>query len=141
MKTVLVTGGCGCLGSWIIKLLIENNDKVICLDNSKNLSRLKLILDEKSFKKISFNYIDIFDFEKIDKLVKKEKINFIIHLAAFQTPFVRSNPVLGARVNVEGTVALYECVLQNKDQIEGFVTASSIGVYGDIIIHKTNTIK
>ena len=25
MKTVLVTGGCGCLGSWIIKLLIENN--------------------------------------------------------------------------------------------------------------------
>ena len=69
MKTVLVTGGCGCLGSWIIKLLIENNDKVICLDNSKNLSRLKLILDEKSFKKISFNYIDNFDFEKIDKLV------------------------------------------------------------------------
>ena len=141
MKTVLVTGGCGCLGSWIIKLLIENNDKVICLDNSKNLSRLKLILDEKSFKKISFNYIDIFDFEKIDKLVKKEKINFIVHLAAFQTPFVRSNPVLGARVNVEGTVALYECVLQNKDQIEGFVSASSIGVYGDKIIHKTNTIK
>ena len=55
MKTVLVTGGCGCLGSWIIKLLIENNDKVICLDTSKNLSRLKLILDEKSFKKIFFN--------------------------------------------------------------------------------------
>ena len=116
MKTVLVTGGCGCLGSWIIKLLIENNDKVICLDTSKNLSRLKLILDEKSFKKIFFNYIEIFDFEKIDKLVKKEKINFIVHLAAFQVPFVRSNPVLGARVNVEGTVALYECVLQNKDQ-------------------------
>ena len=54
MKTVLVTGGCGCLGSWIIKLLIENNDKVICLDNSKNLSRLKLIIDEKSFKKNFF---------------------------------------------------------------------------------------
>ncbi|GIT12280.1 MAG: hypothetical protein CM1200mP33_4660 [Chloroflexota bacterium] len=32
MKTVLVTGGCGCLGSWVIKLLIENNDKVICLE-------------------------------------------------------------------------------------------------------------
>jgi len=141
MKTVLVTGGCGCLGSWIIKLLIENKDKVICLDTSKNLNRLKLILDENSLKKISFNYIDIFDFEKIDKLVKKEKINFIVHLAAFQVPFVRSNPVLGARVNVEGTVALYECVLRNKDQIEGFVSASSIGVYGDKIIHKTNTIK
>ena len=43
MKTVLVTGGCGCLGSWIIKLLIENNDKVICLDTSKSINRLKLI--------------------------------------------------------------------------------------------------
>ena len=38
-------------------------------------------------------------------------------------------------------MALYECVLRNKDQIEGFVSASSIGVYGDKIIHKTNTIK
>ena len=141
MKTVLVTGGCGCLGSWIIKLLIENNDKVICLDTSKNLNRLKLILNEKSLRKISFNYINIFDFEKINKLIKKEKINFIVHLAAFQVPFVKSNPILGSRVNVEGTVAMYECVLSNKNQIEGFVCASSIGVFGDKIFHKTNTIK
>lgn len=141
MKTVLVTGGCGCLGSWIIKLLIENNDKVICLDTSKSINRLKLIIDEKYLGKISFNYIDIFDFEKINKLIKREKINFIIHLAAFQVPFVRSNPILGSRVNVEGTVALYECILKNKNQIEGFVSASSIGVFGDKIIHKSNTIK
>ena len=67
MKTVLVTGGCGCLGSWVIKLLIENNDKVICLDTSNNFSRLKLILNEKSFNKISFNNIDIFDFENETK--------------------------------------------------------------------------
>ena len=53
MKTVLVTGGCGCLGSWVIKLLIENNDKVICLDTSNNFSRLKLILNEKSFKNLT----------------------------------------------------------------------------------------
>ena len=53
MKIVLVTGGCGCLGSWIIKLLIENKDKVICLDTSKNLNRLKLILDENSLKAFS----------------------------------------------------------------------------------------
>ena len=50
MKTVLVTGGCGCLGSWVIKLLIEKNDKVICLDTSNNINRLKLILDEKYLK-------------------------------------------------------------------------------------------
>ena len=51
MKTVLVTGGCGCLGSWVIKLLIEKKDKVICLDTSSNINRLKLILDEKYLKK------------------------------------------------------------------------------------------
>ena len=69
MKIVLVTGGCGCLGSWVIKLLIEKNDKVICLDTSNNINRLKLILDEKYLKKISFNNIDIFDFENINKLI------------------------------------------------------------------------
>ena len=46
MKIVLVTGGCGCLGSWVIKLLIEKNDKVICLDTSNNINRLKLILED-----------------------------------------------------------------------------------------------
>ena len=141
MKTVLVTGGCGCLGSWVIKLLIEKKDKVICLDTSSNINRLKLILDENFFKKISFNNIDIFDFENINKLIKKEKINFIVHLAAFQVPFVKSNPILGSRVNVEGTVVLYECAVKNKNQIEGFVSASSIGVFGDKIIHNSNTIK
>ena len=115
MKTVLVTGGCGCLGSWVIKLLIEKKDKVICLDTSSNINRLKLILDENYLKKISFNNIDIFDFENINKLIKKEKINFIVHLAAFQVPFVKSNPILGSRVNVEGTVVLYECAVKNKN--------------------------
>ncbi len=74
MKTVLVTGGCGCLGSWVIKLLLEKNDKVICLDKSNNINRLKLILNEKYLKKISFNNIDIFDFENINKLIKKRKL-------------------------------------------------------------------
>ena len=141
MKTVLVTGGCGCLGSWVIKLLLEKNDKVICLDKSNNINRLKLILNEKYIKKISFNNIDIFDFENINKLIKKEKINFILHLAALQVPFVRSNPILGSRVNVEGTTVLYECAVKNIDQIEGFVAASSIGVFGDKIIHNSNIIK
>jgi nucleoside-diphosphate-sugar epimerase len=56
-------------------------------------------------------------------------INIIIHLAALQVPFVRADPVGGARVNVVGTAVVLEIVRRHADQIRGLAYASSIGVY------------
>ena len=54
----------------------------------------------------------------------------MIHLAALQVPFVRANPPLGMRVNVAGTVNVFEAVADRLDRIPGVAYASSAAVYG-----------
>ena len=53
-----------------------------------------------------------------------------MHLAALQVPFCRADPVLGARVNVVGTVNVFEAVKERLDRIPGVAYASSAAVYG-----------
>lgn len=50
----------------------------------------------------------------------------MLHLAALQVPFVRADPVLGAKVNVVGTVNVFEAVRRRADQVSSLVYASSI---------------
>ncbi len=52
-----------------------------------------------------------------------------MHLAALQVPFVRANPPLGMRVNVAGTVNVFEAVSKRLDRIPGLAYASSTAVY------------
>jgi nucleoside-diphosphate-sugar epimerase len=54
----------------------------------------------------------------------------ILHLAGLQTPTCRANPILGARVNVIGTLAVFEAALALKDRIQRVVYASSAAVHG-----------
>ena len=53
-----------------------------------------------------------------------------MHLAALQVPFCRADPALGARVNVVGTVNVFEAVKERLDRIPGVAYASSAAVYG-----------
>ena len=55
----------------------------------------------------------------------------MIHLAALQVPFVRADPPLGARVDVLGTVNVFEAVRRRKGRIAPLVYASSIAALGD----------
>ena len=53
----------------------------------------------------------------------------MIHLAALQVPFCRADPALGARVNVLGTVVVFEALKERHDRIAGLAYASSSAVY------------
>ena len=53
----------------------------------------------------------------------------IVHLAALQIPFCRADPALGARVNVVGTVNIFEAARRRLGQIRGLVYTSSIAVF------------
>lgn len=74
MKTVVVTGATGYLGSEIVKALVHNNFEVIVLKRkSSDLSRLSLVIDKIK---------DCFDIEQgLDSLFVKHKIHGIIHCA------------------------------------------------------------
>jgi len=106
--SVLVTGAGGCIGSWVSALLIKNGVSVVAFDLSEDKRRLKLLIDNDTIEKIKWIKGDITDTNALNEAVKNNNIQAIIHLAALQIPFCAADPVAGARVNVVGTVNIFE---------------------------------
>lgn len=126
----LVTGALGCIGAWSVKRLVERGTPVTTYDLPGDPHRLRLIMDDAALAKVNIVAGDITDVEAFEKTVVDNKITHIIHLAALQVPFVRADPIQGAKVNVVGTTVVLETVKRHAEQIQGLVYASSIGAYG-----------
>lgn len=126
----LVTGALGCIGAWTVRRLVDENVPVWTYDLPGDPHRLRLIMDETALGKVNFISGDIADFENFERTVADNQITHLIHLAALQVPFVRADPIQGARVNVVGTAVVFETVKRHANQIHGFAYASSVGVYG-----------
>ena len=62
---------------------------------------------------------DITDLDALGRALDEHEITRVVHLAALQVPFCRADPVLGARVNVVGTVNVFEAVKERLDRIPG----------------------
>ena len=91
---------------------------------------MRIIMDNANIEKVNFVHGDITDEVRFEEVVREHGITRILHLAALQVPFVRANPVLGARVNVVGTAIVFEIARKLVDQVQGLTYASSIAVYG-----------
>lgn len=126
----LVTGALGCIGSWAVKRLVDEGVPVTTYDLPGDPYRMRLIMDDQAIDQVNFQQGDITDEDRFVEVVRDNGITHIIHLAALQVPFVRANPVLGARVNVVGSAIVLETVRRLSDQIQGLAYASSIAVYG-----------
>ena len=74
-------------------------------------------------------HADITDLDALEQLIDSHGITNVIHLAALQVPFCREDPPLGARVNVVGTVNVFEAVARRGDRMGPVVYASSIAAY------------
>jgi nucleoside-diphosphate-sugar epimerase len=127
---VLITGGYGCIGSWIAKNLLEHGDRVWIFDLKEDPRRLRLIMDEAKVKQAGFIQGDVTDLAGLKQALKLFKISHVLHLAGLQVPTCRTDPILGARVNVVGTLAVFEAVRQAEGQVERLVYASSAAVFG-----------
>src|ERR1051326_4892661 len=124
----LVTGGMGCIGAWTLYHLRRQGKPAVCFDLSEDRHRLDLLMNEAEQAQITFVKGDLTDFNQVKAAFDAHQITHIIHLAALQVPFCRTNPVLGSQVNVTGTVNIFEAARQSN---MGHVTfASSIAVYG-----------
>jgi UDP-glucuronate 4-epimerase len=127
-ERVLITGGTGCIGSWIVRNLVREDVPVLVLSASGRVQRLKLILTRDEFDRITFVAGDISELEALEAAARQHRVNRIIHLAALQFPFCAADPIRGAQVNVTGTVTIFE--LAKRLGIERLVYASSAAVYG-----------
>src|SRR5471030_2789054 len=103
MRT-LVTGAQGCIGSWVVKRLIEQGHDVVTFDVSDNPARLEMIAGAAVAGKADRRVGRIEDTAAVKKLVRDEGIAHIVHLAAVLMPFCQKNPVEGALINVVGTL-------------------------------------
>ncbi len=127
---VLLTGGYGCIGSLIARHLLERGDHVWIYDLKEDTRRLRMILDEDRLRAITFVQGDVTDLDQLKGTLQKNAITHVAHLAGLQVPVCRADPLLGAKVNVLGTLAVFEAVRQLPGQIQRLIYTSSAAVFG-----------
>src|SRR5438105_9243186 len=127
---VLLTGGYGCIGSWIVRNLLERGDQAWIYDLKEDPRRLRLILPEEKVRRIGFIQGDVTDLGGLRRALQQHRITHLVHLAGLQVPVCRADPMLGAKVNVRGTLAVFEAVRQSQGQVKRLVYASSAAVFG-----------
>jgi UDP-glucose 4-epimerase len=124
-KKVLVTGGAGFIGSHLVDKLIKLNANVTVIDNlsSGDLNNLEFVKNE-----ISFQNIDIRDFDKIKPVIQKQDV--IFHLAAnADVPRGQKDPDYEFSNNVIGGFNVIKSCLNTN--VQKIVFASSAAVYGE----------
>lgn len=126
----LVTGAQGCIGSWVVKNLLDARREVVVVDTDPEPRRLAQLISPAELGRVQFIRGDITDFAAVDKLLDDARVEHLIHLAALQVPACQADPRRGALVNVLGTINLFEAVARRPGRIPNLVYASSCAVAG-----------
>ncbi len=122
----LITGAQGCIGAWVVRNLARRGESVTVLDRETEPKRLRLLMNPAELAKIRFVTADITDYAAVAAAL--EGADKVIHLAALQVPACQADPLLGARVNVLGTLNLFEAAA--RQGLRRVVYASSCAVAG-----------
>lgn len=125
----LVTGALGCIGAWTLRHLVSEGAHAVSFDASTDRRRLDLVMDRSEQEKVTFVQGDLTDFASVLDTIQKHRITHVVHLAALQIPFCKADPVLGAKVNVVGTVNVLEAARQAG--LRHVAYASSIAAHAD----------
>lgn len=132
MKKILVTGGCGFIGSHTIVDLVENNYEVICIDNNSRSNAAMLSGVEKILNKKVKNYkVDLCNFDDTHAVFQENPgISGIIHFAAYKAVGESvEKPLLYFENNLTSLVNILKCAEEFK--VPHFVFSSSCTVYGN----------
>jgi UDP-glucuronate 4-epimerase len=124
----LVTGALGCIGAWVIRNLVREGVPSVVYDLGGSQHRLRLIMTDDELAGVHFINGDVTDLNALESAIKDTGTTHIIHLAGLQVPFCKADPSLGARVNVVGTVNMFEAA--KRAGLKNLVYASSVAVYG-----------
>src|SRR5262245_46544373 len=127
---VLLTGGYGCIGAWVVRNLFARGDQVWIYDLKEDPRRLRLIMPEAQVRQARFVQGDVTDLAGLRRAVAEHGVTHVVHLAGLQVPTCRADPILGAKVNVLGTLAVFEAVKAHQPQVQRLVYASSAAVFG-----------
>ncbi len=127
MKRILITGGFGIFGTSLTNILYKKKYRIFLLDRSKKKREISL---GSKIKKIKG---DFKNFNQLLSIIKKNKINTIIHLGA-STQVIGSykNPYDTFQTNIIGTINILEAVrIVNKNI--NIIFSSTVKAYGKMI--------
>lgn len=133
MKKILVTGGCGYIGSHTIIDLIEHGFDVVSVDNLHNADESALDGIEKITGKRVKNYvIDLVDLDATKQIFQENPdVQGIIHFAALKSVGESvEQPLLYFRNNLNGLLNLLDCMTQFN--VPNIIFSSSCSVYGNV---------
>lgn len=133
MKTILVTGGSGYIGSHTVLQLLEKNMQVVVLDNFSNSSAVSLArVEEITGKSAVLIKGDIRDSDCLHNIFTSHNIDSVIHFAGLKAVGESvEKPLKYYENNVYGSLNL--CKVMGEHNVKNIVFSSSATVYGDPI--------
>ncbi len=132
MATILVTGGCGFIGSHTIVDLLENGYDVISIDDNSRSTDIAIVGIEKiTGRKIKNYHVDLKNYDDTRAVFQEnEHITGIIHFAAYKAVGESvEQPISYYENNLFGLINLLKCVTEFN--VPHFVFSSSCTVYGN----------
>jgi UDP-glucose 4-epimerase len=136
MKNILITGGAGYIGSHVTEVLIKNKRKVFIIDNLS--TGFKRLINKKAI----FYKVNILNKDKIKKLIIKNEIDSIIHLAGSLIIGVGEKyPKRYYKNNVLGTKSILSAC--KNTTVRNFIFSSTAAIYKDNqqIVHENSKIQ
>jgi nucleoside-diphosphate-sugar epimerase len=131
----LITGFTGLVASRIARKLLENGETVIGYEIKLDSDMLDMVIKNELRGNLKIVTGDIVDLNHLKRTIEEYNVHTIIHFAAIIGDAIKDNPVLATKVNVEGTINVFEAARVLK--LKKVVWASSNAVFPTITPSKT----
>ena len=132
---VLVTGGCGFIGSHTVVVLLQRGYQVVVVDNLSNaspvvLERITQIVGQEAAGQLTFYEVDVRDAEMLEKVFSQHDVDAVIHFAGYKAVGESvQKPIEYFSNNIGNTLALVD--VMRRHDCKSIVFSSSATVYGD----------
>lgn len=125
---VLIVGGCGFLGSYLARYILERGDEVVVQDVRTDDSPFTWVLTPEEQSRVTVLGGDTVDATYLNRIVREHRVDAIVAMSRYASPTADAEPYASARVNVMGAIAVFEAA--RLGLVDRVVWASSTQVFG-----------